>query len=143
MAAFTFVCDLLEVLPWRRLSTQHMVSLANHAFFHNFDWESFELQIPSATCKPPIVPGRSFRRPSTQFSALPVLPQHRSDVVKREVTSLHWCRNVCIPASSNHTEVRRMYCQRIFSSSNHVGPEQGRGNDTSTGRLTERWGPVR
>lgn len=87
MQAHNFMLAMLETRPWCRLSTQRMLSLAEHPFFESMDWTALEQRQVTMTTSPPIVPSSSTgsistkRRPaSSQFQNPVVLEELKAQV---------------------------------------------------------------
>ena len=84
-----FMMSLLETRPWCRLSTQRMISLAEHPYFDLLDWTALEQRVATTTTTPPIIPGSntSKRKPaSSQFQNPVLLEELRAQVNEELVT---------------------------------------------------------
>jgi hypothetical protein len=84
-----FMTTLLETRPWCRLSTQRMLSLAEHPYFDSLDWTALEQRVVTRTTTPPIIPGSnaSKRKPaSSQFQNPVLLDELRAQVNEELIT---------------------------------------------------------
>ena len=80
LVAHEFMQSLLDPRPWCRLSTQHMLPLAEHPYFDQMDWAALEQRFITNSTSPPVVPGSSRsssikRKPASAEISSPILQE--------------------------------------------------------------------